>query len=298
MELRQLRHFLVVARTRNISEAARRLHVSQPALSRQISDLEEHLERPLFVRQANGLRLTPAGVALRSHGAKVVAALDEAVRQTRAATTQTTTELRVGYYGVTWAVLVEPALSRLRRECTGLELKLTELPPAQLAAEMRRGRLDVVVLNRNPKQEKKMTARQVARVPMLLAVPKGHPLARKRVVALEDLRPEKVISFTRQVGFGRDRPFFAACRKAGFVPRIVNDAQTLSGLLLSVSTHRGVGLVTTFAQHAPHPGVVFIKLKTPVYLDIYAAHTKTASTAARRLIDLIAVEGSRFSVRD
>lgn len=297
MELRQLRNFLVVSRTLNISEAARRLHVSQPALSRQILDLEQSLERPLFLRQPNGLKLTAAGATLRTHGAKAVAAMDEAVRRTRTVAAQTTTEIRVGYYGVTWAVLVEPALNQLRRECTGLTLKLSEHPPAQLASELLRGRLDVVVLNRNPKQGRKIIARQVAKVPMLVALPIGHALARKRLVSLDDLRKEKILSFTRQVGFGRERPFISACRKAGFVPRILYDTNTLSGLLLSVAMHHGVGLVTTFARHAPHPRVVFRKLKTPVHLDIYAAHSPSAPPAARRLMELIAVEGNRFTTK-
>src|SRR5690242_10206019 len=109
MELRQLRNFLVVSKTLNISEAARRLHVSQPALSRQFIGLEKILERPLFRREAGKLRLTVAGKVLRIHGSKAVAVLDEAVRRTREVTAPATTEIRVGYYGVTWAVLVEPA---------------------------------------------------------------------------------------------------------------------------------------------------------------------------------------------
>lgn len=296
MELRQLRNFLVVSKMLNISEAARRLHVSQPALSRQILDLEQSLERPLFVRHANGLRLTAAGATLRLHGAKAVASLDEAVRRTRSAAAATDSEIRIGYYGVTWAVLVEPALNRLRREYTNVTLKLTEQPPSQLASELQRGRLDLAVLNRDPKLRNKIIAQQVAKVPMLVALPVDHTLARRRVVSLDDLRGEKIISFTRRVGFGRDRPFISACRKVGFVPRILYNAQTLSGLLLSVATHHGVGLVTTFARDTPHPGVAFRKLKTPVYLDIYAAHSQSAAPAVRRLIELIAVVGNRFSV--
>lgn len=296
MELRQLRNFLVVAQTLNISKAARRLHVTQPALSRQIQDLEAEVGSVLFLREPGRLRLTAAGAALRTHGAKGVAVMDDALRRARSVTAPAATGLRIGYYGVSWAVLVEPALKRLRREYAGLTLTLTDHPPAQLAAGLRRGNLDVVLLNRDFKAPNVLT-NQVARVPMLVALPVDHALARKRLIDLADLRSEKIISFARHVGFGRDRPFVAACRTAGFAPKIRYGPVTLSELMLSVATHHGIALITILAQGAPHPGVVLRKLATPVCLDIYAAYSRTAPPAARRLAELMADEGHRLTAQ-
>ena len=293
MELRQLRNFLTVAETLNISAAARKLHVTQPALSRQILDLENELTHALFLRERGKLKLTPAGAVLRTRGAKAVAALDDALRSARAAAAQTAAVLRVGYYGTTWAVLVEPALKKLRRQFPRLDLSLSEASPSELAADLGHGRLDVVVLNRNPKWERKIVAVPVARVPMLVAMPPGHALAGKQQLALQDLRKERVVSYTRQVGFGRDRPFISACRKAGFAPKISYEADTLSSLLLLVGTQRQIALVTSMALHGPLPGVVVRPLKPSVCLEIYAAHSRNATPAARRLVELIAAEGHR-----
>src|SRR6185369_17738078 len=232
MELRQLRSFLVVAETLNISAAARSLHITQPALSRQILDLENEVSQALFLRERGKLRLTPAGVNLQKHGTRAMCAVDQALKLTRETAAQTDTKLRVGYYGMAWVVLVKPALSKLRREFARLTLSLTEQSPAQLAAELVQGRLDVVVLNRNPKWEKEFVALRVAKMPMVLAVPTGHALTRKRLVSLNDLRKERIVSFTRQAGFGRDRHFISACRAAGFSPKISYEALNLSGLLL------------------------------------------------------------------
>lgn len=298
MELRQLRNFLAVAKTLNISKAARRLHVSQPALSRQIRDLELEVGQALFLREPGRLRLTAAGATLLIHGTKGVAVMDDALRRARGVAARTTTELRVGYYGVTWAVLVEPAMKRLRREFAGITLTLNDRLPPQLAADLRRGHLDLALLNRDPKPAKNIIASRVVRAPMLIALPVDHPLARKRVVDLVDLRREQIVSFARHVGFGRDRPFISACRAAGFLPKIHCEALTLSELMLSVATHHGVALVTILARRAPHPGVVLRKLATPVCIDIFAAYSRTAPLAARRLAELMAEEGHRVIARE
>jgi DNA-binding transcriptional LysR family regulator len=298
MELRQLRSFLVVAEKLNISAAARSLHITQPALSRQILDLENEVSQALFLREHGKLRLTPAGANLQKYGTKAVSAVDEALSLTRETPAQTDTRLRVGYYGVAWVVLVKPALSKLRREFPHLTLSLTEQSPTQLAAELVQGRLDVVVLNRNPKWEKDFVALRVAKVPMVLALPTAHALTHKRLVSLDDLRKERIVSFTRQAGFGRDRQFVSACREAGFSPKISYEALSLSGLLLLVATQSRVALVTAMARRGPHPGVTFRKLRTPVQIELYAARARTAGSAARRLTELIAEEGSSASLTD
>lgn len=84
MELRHLRTFLIVAETQNISEAARRLQVTQPALGRHIRALEHTMGTALFVREPGRLRLTPAGRVLRDRGPAVLAAIEEALRCARA----------------------------------------------------------------------------------------------------------------------------------------------------------------------------------------------------------------------
>src|ERR1041384_822368 len=108
MELRHLRTFLMVAETLNISQAGRRLRVTQPALSRQIRELEHAVGHALFVRHPSGLRLTATGLTLRAHGVKAVAAIDDALRLARGAGAKEPAVLRVGYYGTVsiWATIL------------------------------------------------------------------------------------------------------------------------------------------------------------------------------------------------
>jgi len=289
MELRHLRTFLAVAGTLNISEAARRMHVTQPALSRHIRDLEQAVGHPLFYRGRGRLRLTAAGATLRRHGARAVAAVESALLQARGAADQEAAVLRVGYYGTLWASLVAPALQRLRREFGRIETQISEQTPAQLAVALRGGRLDVALIGPiDSVGSREIVVMPAATVDTLVAMAADHPLAKKRVLALADLRHERIVSFARHVTPGRDGELMAACRAAGFTPRLVRKATTLPALLLAVAAGDGVAFVTRIATRAPHPGTVFTEIAPPgVPLTIHVAYRRTGPPAAHRLAELI-----------
>jgi DNA-binding transcriptional LysR family regulator len=293
MELRHLRTFLAVAGTLNISEAARRMHVTQPALSRQIRDLEHAVGHPLFYRGRGPLRLTAAGAILHKHGARAVAAVDSALRRAQGAADRTAATLRVGYYGTLWAALVAPALQRLRRESGRMEIRISEQTPSQLAAALRDGGLDVALIGPIDNiGARDVVVMPAATVDTLVALAADHPLAKKRRLALADLRRERIVSYARHVTPGRDHGLIAACRAAGFTPRIAHKATSLPSLLLAVAAGDGVAFVTRTATRAPHPGTVFTEIAPPgVPLTIHVAYRRDAPPTARRLAELIAAAG-------
>ena len=97
MELRHLRYFVAVAEMENVSRAALKLHVSQPALSRQIRDLEDEIGFSLLERTAKSVRLTDAGRAFLDNARALLQQADEAVKQARAVASAEPTELHVGH---------------------------------------------------------------------------------------------------------------------------------------------------------------------------------------------------------
>ena len=300
MELRHLRTFLMVAETLNISEAGRRLRVTQPALSRHIRDLEHIVGHELFVRHPGGLRLTATGVMLRDQGAKAVAAIDEALRLARSVGVKDLPVLRIGYYGNVsiWALILAPALKKLERKFPQQAYNVAEMTGGEMAVALRTGRLDVAILGpgefgRIPRVKMEV----VCTVPGMVIMPVNHRLAKKRQVALEELREEEIVSVTPEAAPGRDQAFIGACRAAGFSPKILNVATNLPEAIMIMTKRMGVGVLGSFASLAPHPGVVFVKLKPPgVPLDIYAAHTET-SGPARHLAGLIGAEAKRAALR-
>jgi DNA-binding transcriptional LysR family regulator len=297
MELRHLRTFLVVAETLNISEAGRKLHVTQPALSRQIRDLEDAIGHALFHRTRGRLQLTAAGTMLRKHGVKAVAAVDEAYRLARGSGGDKESALRIGYVGYApmWATILAPSLKRLRKEFPAIAPTYLDASSAELAKSLRKGELDVAILG--PGDSGKMSgivSIQVGSVAAMVMLPANHRLAKKRELVLGDLRGEEVVSFARHLVPGRDRTLVAACRVAGFKPRISAIADGMEELIDGVTSRSAIAFVTPFAQQGPHPGVVFVKLKPPaVTLEAYVAYSPKSGPAAKRLTELVVVEMRR-----
>src|SRR5262249_6565892 len=134
MELRHLRYFVAAAEAENVSRAAARLHVSQPALSRQIRDLEEELGSPLFQGTAKSVRLTEAGKAFLTEARVVLQGADEAVARARAIATGGHTELHVGYAPSPTVRLLPATLRAFQTEFPKVRVKLHDLSTEEMLA--------------------------------------------------------------------------------------------------------------------------------------------------------------------
>lgn len=296
MEFRHLRTFLAVTDTLNISEAARRLHATQPALSRQIRSLEHAVGNPLFIRHRNGLRLTATGEALRHEGGKALQAIEAALRCARAAEAMHDTVVRLGYYGISvWDKILAPAVEMFGRKFPDVTLNMVEESSVDLADGLREGRIDVALLGSGTYDGMPGVVTAVAcTIPAVIVVAANHRLAKKRAVSLEELQEEKIIGIRHQDAPGRYRTLIAACREAGFSPKIEYVAGNFPELTMAVKKRMGVAIISSFATTVPHPGVVFIKLKPPcVPLEIYAAHASSGSPAVRHLAELIVAQARR-----
>src|SRR6059058_4468768 len=124
MELRHLRYFVAVAETENVSRAALKLHVSQPALSRQIRDLEDEIGFCLLERTAKSVRLTDAGRAFLSDARALLQQAYEAVKKARAIASAEPTELKVGYSPAATARILPAILRAYQRVMPKAHVKL------------------------------------------------------------------------------------------------------------------------------------------------------------------------------
>jgi DNA-binding transcriptional LysR family regulator len=300
MELRHLKTFLVAAETLNISAAARQLHVTQPALSRQIRELENAVGHSLFVRHPGGLRLTAAGAALKERGSQALQAVDDALRAAQGDAAKEPAVLRVGYYATidTWAKILAPALDKFGRQHPETTFSVQEMSCAQLVTELREGRLDAAVLGPGEYPHIPGVKLELAcQFPAAVLAPINHRLAKKRAIALEELREEEIIGLSPESSPGRDAAFVAACRAAGFTPRITYLGHSIPEAIMAGIQRQAVGIAGNFAMKAPYPGVVFVKLKPPgVMLNLYVAYAES-SAAARRIGELVSAEAQRVVAR-
>lgn len=199
MELRHLRYFVAVAELENVSRAALRLHVSQPALSRQIRDLEDELGFPLLRRSAKSVRLTEAGRRFLGEARAVLLRAEAAVAAARAVATGRSGELLIGHAPVPTVRLLPPALRAFQAEAPGVRVRLRDLSTEEMLADLRRGVLPLAFLVRpTPAMVRGLRFEPLAQDVLRLAVPPDHPFARLRAVPLARLAAVPLVVFSRK----------------------------------------------------------------------------------------------------
>jgi DNA-binding transcriptional LysR family regulator len=219
VEIRQLVYFVAVAEEAHFHRAARRVAISQPALSHQIAHLEEELGVRLFDRSRRHVELTEAGQILLRATKKLLGDLDDAVQETRRAGTFER-RLTIGFPEYIGPQCIGPALARLTETAPEIEVETSDVPYEEAVLGVLARRLDVG-LAMSPVTDPDLARRLVIVGRWMVVLPKVHPLATLDEVPLTSLADQPIIFFERaQIPSVYDR-FIELCRTAGFAPRIV-----------------------------------------------------------------------------
>ena len=199
MELRHLRYFVAVAETENVSRAALKLHVSQPALSRQIRDLEDEIGFCLLERTAKSVRLTDAGRAFLDDVRALLQHADEAVKKARAVASAEPSELHVGH-STPFAEILPKILRAFQRAMPNVHVRLHNRSYEAIFDGVRDGRLQLALIARPPKASSLRDVRyeELFHERVCLAVAPNHPFARRRSVPLTDAVCEPFIALTAE----------------------------------------------------------------------------------------------------
>lgn len=281
MELRHLRYFIGVAEEENVSRAALKLHVSQPALSRQIRDLEEELGFLLLERSAKSVRLTEAGRAFLTEARAVLQRAEDAVKTTRAIAMGGSGELHVGYAPSLTARILPRTLRAFQVELPRVRVKLHDFSTEEMLAGLREGRLQIAfVVRLAPALLRGLRFEELARDSICLAVAPKHPLAGRRTVRLAEVAREPLITYSR-----KDYPdahehlaaLFAALKTK---PRIAEEHDSVSSLIAAVEAGNGVALAPQSLTCTAGPRLKLIPLSpAPEPLVVGVARRKGVLTA-------------------
>ncbi len=269
MELRQLRYFVGVAEQLSFTRAAQKLRVAQPALSRQIRQLEEEVGVALFERGRQGVRLTGAGRAFLPEARSLLAQSAEAVRTARETGRGS---LNIGYIWALFHSLVPAAVAQFRRGQPEVSVNLFDLTGTQQAEALIEGRLDAGFIGfAHEAAATGLARRKVGECSFVVALPTGHPAARKRAVPLASLAQDFFCGISDQTYPGAARWVMEACRKAGFRPKILQAAERGYTILSLVAGGCGVALLPEPLQALPHSGVVFRPLSSTSRTELFVA---------------------------
>jgi len=285
MELRHLRYFVMAAEEANISRAAARLNVSQPAVSRQIRDLEEKLGVPLFDRERNGLRLTEAGETALVHAREVLRLANGLAESMHSFTQQgKALSIRVGFLPTALPGFLAEGMRRFHRRHPQVCVQIYEMPPGEQEESLRGGEIDLALIgDPRPEVRAEFHVRTVRRTPMAVVVPDDHRLASRKAVDLAELESEPFVTLHEKQFPDRPRLLADLFSRAGIDPEIVLRARGLSELLGLVGSGAGVALAPADLAQLPHAGVRFLTLRRPKHVLLFSA-------AWRRNGDQVAVE--------
>jgi len=260
VELRHLRYFVAAAETENISRAALKLHVSQPALGRQIRDLEDEIGFGLLERTAKSVRLTDAGRAFLEEARAILKHADEAVQKARGIAGKQ--ELAVGDWSHVTGRIMPTLLRAYQQAMPDVRVKLHDWTVDQNIAGVRDGRLELAILIRplkgNPLAELRFEELATGRV--CLAVSCNHPFARRKSVSLDEaarepfigLAPEKYPRYPEYVA-----TLFASVKDK---PRFVEEHDGWAAVYSAVAAGNGVATSSDAFSHLGSDPVKLVPL--------------------------------------
>lgn len=261
MELRHLRSFLAVANRLNFSKAAAALNMTQPALSRQIRDLEKSLECRLFDRGSTGVRLTADGERLKEKAAALVDSADELRRSFGNGDRKAQQVCRLAHFGTFISLHVAPFVQRLQLSFPSIRIELVELDPVEALAQLAQRRIDAAIVGSPSGVAREgLGVETIWSEQPMIVLACDHPLAKRRKLTLRDLAREPWLIWdeARFPGFGQ--PFVTACQQAGFLPNVIRTVDSISTVFADVACGDGVGYVGRLACQVRVPGVVFVEL--------------------------------------
>jgi DNA-binding transcriptional LysR family regulator len=261
VELRQLRYFVAVAEAGNISQAAKSIFLTQPALSRQIKALEEEIGQCLLERQAHSIRLTPVGEALLLEARELLRHADQVLERVRVAGRGT--RLRVGYAPSLAAGVLSVAVASFTQAHPNARVELFDLSTEEMLAGLESDKLDVAlsVGQQHPRRGLKWTP--LLRAPWQLLVNRTHPLARQSEVTPAEVAREPLLVFCQ-----RDYPEYwdlimGWLRGHKQRPQIAGEYDGLESLVAAVEAGLGVALITSRTAYRLPKQVQLKQLSAP-----------------------------------
>ncbi|MGH7583713.1 MAG: LysR family transcriptional regulator [Gemmatimonadales bacterium] len=264
-----MRYFLAVGEEQHFGRGAARLHLAQPALSRQIQDLEKDIGFQLFERLPRGVRLSAAGKLFLEDARRILQDIDEAtVRASRVALGYAGT-LRVGFTeNASWRGVVPDSFRRFREARPEADLQVRPSPSLEQLEAIRSGRIDAGFVFNVPRPDPDLELLPVAVQHIELAALRRHSLAKRKTLRLRDLIDAPFVWFPRRESPALYDRLMEQCFRGGLKsPRIVQEGLDEATILSLVATGLGVGWVLGTARRRCPKDVVIIPV-TDVKIEL------------------------------
>lgn len=243
VDLRQLRQFIAVAEELHFHKAAARLNMSQPPLTATVRQLEKEIGAKLLERSNRVIQLTPAGRALLTHARLTIEQAELAVATAREAAAGYTGVLQLTYVGSAMYGRLAQVIRTFRRSYPNVKLELKEATTAAQVEALREGTSDLAVLLPPLPDDTGLRMSPFDEDRLAIALPTAHPLAKQNDTTLSDLASEPFVMWPAVEGRGFHHRVIQLCTADGFVPKVVQEAHQMHGVLALVAVEIGVTIV-------------------------------------------------------
>jgi LysR family hca operon transcriptional activator len=282
MELRHLRYFVAVVEEGSLSTAAeRRLHTSQPSLSRQIRDLEGQVGAELLSRSVHGVELTAPGKAFLDHARLALMQVDAAIEAARKAAQPARKAFSIGFqtgHEMNW---LPRAMHVLRDELKTIEVKVSSDYSPDLAEALARGRLDLAFLRVEPGYD--LSYHVVDREPLIVLMPSDHRLTAKQAIHPRELVGEIFIGGANKAGVLR-AVTEDYLRRSGVDIKVDHGVDNMAMAMSLVASTRGLALMPAYAKNLLPWSVVSRPLEgEPPTIEVAVGYSKSNTSSILKL---------------
>ncbi|NHC35801.1 LysR family transcriptional regulator [Scytonema millei] len=260
MELHDLRYFVAVAEDLHFGRAAQRLHMTQPALSRQIQALEAELDVQLFRRSKRSVQLTIAGQTFFEEAKQILRHTEQAIQTTKRVARGEVGQLRLSFTASALRSVLPEIVRVFRERYPDVQLTMNERCTHDQVAAFHSHQVDVGFLYL-PVDEKLLTLQPIAEEVWIVALPKGHHLSDRKHLTLSMLANEAFILHPRQSGAKFYDRIVGLCEQAGFYPNVVQEVETSQTRVGLVAAGMGITFVPEYLQNVGDTEVIYRRLK-------------------------------------
>lgn len=292
MDLRHLRYFIAVGENLHFGRAAEQLHISQPPLTRQIQQLEEELGVALFVRTNRRVELTAAGQQLLGEARPLLAQFEALKHQVSESAAGRLGKLAIGFISVADYHVLPPLLREFQSRYPNVTLNLREATTDLQLDALRNGEIDIGIVLA-PLTDASLQFQPLFQEELVAVLPysdeENSAPSRAKVMSVRALAEQPFVMFPRHSAPGLYDAIVETCARAGFTPRIAQEAIQMQTIISLVSVGMGVALVPASLTNLGRAGVTYrpLKEKSPLVTTGLAWKNSNSSPTLRAFLDLV-----------
>lgn len=296
MDRRRLQFFVALCEELHFHRAAARCHITQPALSQQLRQLEEELQVQLVHRNKRHVSLTRAGETFLGEARRILRQMERAAQLARQTDRGEIGQLSVGMTAPALYIVFPEIMHRFRTALPNVGVNVHVMTTAEQEEALRLGAIDVGIFH-PPLDDQSLSSHPIARMRFNVVLSDRNPLAARPSLRLEDLSKQRFIIFPRVIGPRLYDEIISLCQQAGFSPELILEASPAQSIIALAAADFGIGLIASDLQQFGRPGVVYRSLDGPApHLTLGVAHQRDdTSPAIQTFLSVATAVGEQVS---